>query len=159
MPQPTRSPIPEEEFDRRIRELEERSAKLLDEHRAAEKELAWWREGKRLFLEGDPTTIFISHAATPPENGSKPTLRSAIKLVMHEMPTSEWRNEVLIDGLEKRGWLPNGKNALQTVRDRVADMAGKGELVRVARGTYRLPPDEVRLSQNEEEAPAEADAS
>jgi hypothetical protein len=122
-----------------------RTSRLLDE-------LEWWESGKRFFgfdgdQEGEPEA---QEKAPEPvsgqqqsfiSNGSKPTLREAIMRVIGEQPKKTWQTEEVLTALRKRGWISDAKNADQHARSKMGEMHRKGDLRRIRRGHYRLPPN------------------
>lgn len=110
-------------------------------------ELAWYEDAKRLFGDARPDPAvepslpgLASEPATASTNGSKPTLRQAILIVMGEDSRKTWKVEAVISGLRHHGWLPGGDNGEHRTRSVLAQMHRKGEVKRIDRGRYRLPP-------------------
>ncbi len=156
---PPGTPFPPGIFDERIKELEDRVAAALATYQSAQAELEWWRQGRRLFVEGETHAGGrqqepFGEEARPQQDsrglspGGKPTLRSAILRVMLERD-GPVRNEDLIESLRERNWLPSGKNALHNVRAKVAELSRQGEVIRVDRGTYRLAHEEIAPPQGQ----------
>jgi len=127
-------PISEEVISAKVRELRsliEAQEEQLDRMR---EELQWWETGQRLF--GGPPEPTVTHEVG--SNGSKPSLREGITAVLADGP-AVWKTEDVIEELQRRDWLPNGKNAAHHVRSMLAEMHRKGQARRVTRGRYRLP--------------------
>jgi hypothetical protein len=109
-------------------------------------ELAWYEDGKRLFGDA-PRDPDVERPLPGPDNepartnGAKPTLREAILTVMRERPTKTWPVESVIAELRQREWLPTGDNAEHRTRSTLAQMHRKGQVKRMDRGRYRLPPE------------------
>jgi hypothetical protein len=111
-------------------------------------ELEWWESGRRFFgfdgaEEDEDEPVEDEQGAGQQSfigNGSKkPTLREAIIRVMAEKAKT-WQTEEVLTTLRKRGWISNAKNADQHARSKMGAMARNGELKRIRRGHYRLPP-------------------
>lgn len=115
-------------------------------------ELVWYEDGLRLFGDGErdpevepPLPGFAGDSANEGRNGSerasKPSLRNAILAIMREQPTKSRKVESVIAELRRRDWLPGGENGEHHTRSMMAQMHRKGQLRRVDRGRYRLPPE------------------
>jgi hypothetical protein len=139
-----------DDFDQRIAQLEQETARMHAAYWRKKKELDWWREGRDVWVTDNDETEDDAEAAAS-TNGKvdqpevafeivtrKPPLRQAVAAVMREGMADEWRALEVIAALRKRGWMPEGKNAEHTVRGMVAEMAKKGQLKRVAYGVYAL---------------------
>jgi hypothetical protein len=127
-----------QDFDDRIAELERdvlAAKRMLDEATAM---VAWWREGRDLFSP-EPADTTGTASSPPQENGSRPTLRQAIKVIMAESPTTRWRAPELFGALSERGWSPNGKHGEDILRGMLSTMRKDKEVVRVGYGVYALP--------------------
>jgi len=110
-------------------------------------ELAWYEDGLRLFGDSPPDPEVESPLpGIDPEptqtstNGTKPTLRNAILIVMREQPNKTRKVETVISELRQRDWLPGGVNGEHHARSMMAQMHRKGQIKRIDRGRYRLPP-------------------
>jgi len=139
--------ITPESIAARLRSAEQRKSQALAQYEAASAEVAWLREGLRLFdpeanLEAqDPqevvTEIFPEGFVF--DQGIKPSLRQAIVVVMREHPGRRWAVPDLAQALEGRGWLP--EHGAKRVSDMAGDMVRLGQLVRHDRGVYKLSPE------------------
>lgn len=135
-----------------IREAQRRVDAALEEYEAAKAEVAWWQDGLRLV---DPKAASMIDAPQDAEvivtelfpdpsvfrGGAQPTLRQAIVLVMREIPARRWSINELTTALAHRGWLPERDDAAKRVSDLAGEMVRLGQLARVNRGIYALPPD------------------
>lgn len=138
------SGITPQAFKKQLLAARRRVEQLSTDLEQAVAELKWLEEGRR-FVGSDVSERDDSPTQSEKRlaNG-KPPLRDAILRIMRERPTSTWPARKVIDELAKRNWLPDGKNAEHITRSRLADMQKKGQLRRVDRGRYRLPPDRVK---------------
>lgn len=127
-----------QEFDARIAQLERDVVEAKSAWEGAMAMLAWWRDGRELFAPEPMETKETDHHSSH-EDGSRPTLRQAVKIVMAESPTTEWRAGDLLAALSGRGWSPNGKNTEDILRGMLSTMRKDKELVRVRYGVYALP--------------------
>jgi hypothetical protein len=133
-----------------LRRAEERKARALEEYRAANIELNWWRQGARLFGIGDDVEVgeaTDSNEIFPNpilflDKVTRPTLRQAVVTVMRLEPEAlAWSVSDLVLGLQRRGWLPERQDAAKAVSDIAGAMVSDGHLVRLSRGTYALAPE------------------
>jgi hypothetical protein len=128
------SPAPQDlPYDEQIGYLSRQLAIAREKVAELEAELGWWQRGRELFgsASGGPPTA----------NGAKPTLAQAIFLVADEaLPERvEWTAPEVIEALTARGWMPNGKNAEHTVRNKLSQLARPdGSFRRVRHGVYVL---------------------
>ena len=145
-------PFSPEVLAERIRAAEERQARALAEYQAAKAELAWLREGERLFAGGggeaplppqEPGAVVTELFPDPSifVNGLRPTLRQAIVYAMLGSDATHFRVGDLVDQLDQRGWLPEHHNPQKRVSDMAGEMVQDGQLVRAGRGTYALSPE------------------
>jgi hypothetical protein len=144
-----------EDIKANIRAARERKEAALAEYEEAKAELAWWEQGLRLFdpkaaraLDGGQDAEAVVTELFPEgfvfDNGTDPTLRQAIVVVMRENPGHpHWSITDLATALSARGWLPSREDP-RDARKRISDMAGimydSGQLARVGRGVYKLSP-------------------
>ena len=118
-------------FLRNIRVLQERLETERNTVKDTERELVWWQQGLTLF-GGEPDNPSVDQDEVEPS-----TLRQAILALMFQnSPNRVWRPAEVISGLRERDWLPDAKSASQMVRNRLAAMVEKGELVRHEPGGY-----------------------
>lgn len=146
-------PLSPELLAERILAAEARKARALAEFEAAKAELAWLREGERLFGGGSR-----EETPLPPQepgakvtelfpdpsifvNGLQPTLRQAIVYAMLGSNATHFRVGDLVDALDQRGWLPEHSNPQKRVSDMAGEMVQEGQLERAGRGTYALSPE------------------
>jgi hypothetical protein len=108
-------------------------------------ELTWYEDAKRLFGVAPPDPAVEPGLASESDhlsaNGSKPTLRQAILTIMREHSNKTWRVDSVISELRRREWLPVGPNGEHRTRSVLAQMHRKGQVKRMDRGRYRLPPE------------------
>jgi hypothetical protein len=138
-----------EDIAARLRKAEERKAQALAQYEAASAEVAWLRDGLRLFdpdadlgNEADPEAIvteLFPDGDLFGDNGIEPTLRQAVVVVMREQPGRRWTVTELAQALDKKGWLP--QNGAKRVSDMAGDMVRMGQVLRPRRGIYVLSPE------------------
>ena len=124
-----------------------------DELNSLRTELEWWETGQQLF--GDvpaepsgelPLETAVEH--TTAANGAKPPpLRNRILMVLAQEPRKTWKTDAVIAELREHDWLPAGEYAEHHVRSMLAQMHRKGQARRMARGTYRLPPERKDMAE------------
>lgn len=138
----------------RLQAAERRRADALAAYETANAEIAWLRDGLRLFgttEEADPesavarvgegeVTELFPDADFFSSTGAEPTLRQAIVLVMRDNAGTQWRVNDLVAALARRGWLPARDDATKRVSDMAGIMVQDRQLARIARGTYTLSP-------------------
>lgn len=111
-------------------------------------ELSWWESGRRFFgfTEDEADEAENSGAGEAQEeleisaNGSTPTLREGIIRIMRQKPRKTWLSQEVLDGLRANGWISDAKTADHHARSKISEMFRNGELRKVKRGHYRLPP-------------------
>jgi hypothetical protein len=125
--------------------FEEQIAQLERERSELEDEIAWWREGYERYKRKRETRRTSAPAA--PADGSRPSLRKGIQIVMgEENGKGHWRAGDLLDALKARGWEPRGKEPAAPVAAMLADMRKKGQVYWVSRGLYALTPTQDELA-------------
>jgi hypothetical protein len=82
-----------------------------------------------------------------------PSLRETILQVMRE-GGGVWNKQRLLNELDSRGLTPSGKTPKNTIGSRLLEMASRGEIQKVSRGTYAIPSTAAREAVNDEEVPA-----
>jgi hypothetical protein len=126
--------------------FEEQIAELERERGELEAEIDWWREGYERYKRRQQARETPKVRA--PADGSRPTLRSGIQIVMREDDRSHWRVADLLDALKARGWEPRGASPQAPIAAMLADMKKRGEIYRLTRGVYALTPQEDVSSSN-----------
>jgi hypothetical protein len=136
-----------ENIAERLRAAEKRKAEALARYEAASAEVAWLKDGLRLFspdAELDSETPKEVLTEIFPEGfvfdrGIEPSLRQAMVVVMREHPGRRWTVTDLAQALDSRGWLP--ENGAKRVSDMAGDMVRLKQVVRPGRGVYKLSPE------------------
>jgi hypothetical protein len=128
--------VPPSEYEARVAELRTKRDAARKRLGKIEAELAWWEEGLRLFGLGEqepPATTQPTLALVD----SKPPLREAIVRVIKEGSAAKrWESKDVAAVLQERGWMPTGKYAMHTVRQRLRDLANDGLIHKVQRGQF-----------------------
>ncbi len=131
-------PLSPKAIQRRIDELKKEREPLASQLEKIDEELNWLLRGLVVYGEKG-----VGKSSAVTMNGRKPTLRQAILTVMKAGSRIEWTSAEVIQALDDRGWLPQGKYATHTVRQRLRDMANSGEIRKVGRGKFALKEAEV----------------
>ena len=75
----------------------------------------------------------------PPQIVGRPTLKTAILLVMSEgAPGYEWSPTAVHEELTKRGWAPETASARSQISNRLQDLVKTGQIIKPAQGRYML---------------------
>jgi len=135
--------------------FEEQIAQLERERGELEAEIDWWREGYERYKRRRQARERPKPGA--PADGSRPTLRSGIQIVMREDGRSHWRVADLLAALTARGWEPRGANPQAPIAAMLVNMKKKGEIYRVTRGVYALTHGQDELVSSPNGAVAAAD--
>lgn len=85
----------------------------------------------------------------PREPGSGRSMKDEIIDLMRERATEAWTTQDILDGLDRRKAAPGGDKPLNTVGNRLLDLAKAKRVYRVGRGTYSLTPN-LSLIPNDE---------
>ena len=76
------------------------------------------------------------------------SLKQSIVSLMGEQPGVTWTTQDVFDELLKRGLAPGGSKPLNTVGNRLIELAHRGEVHRVDRGAYALvQPHQIAAAQ------------
>jgi SOS response regulatory protein OraA/RecX len=145
--------ITPERVSTRIKDLRKQVEEKKQELESVTDELTWWESGLRFFgfdedeaqepEEKDEGTNSPEQGEFPiRSNGNAPpeTLREGIFRIMRQKPRKTWQSQEVLDGLRANGWLSDAKTADHHARSKIAEMSRKGELRRIKRGHFRLPP-------------------
>lgn len=110
-------------------ELEEihRQKSSLETHESLVQLALRWKEG-----ETNGRTI-----EAQPVTGPRPSARQAILLVLAERE-GRWLKTDLIRELDRRDWMPHGKNPKNQITSRLSELVGRGEVIRHGPGEYSL---------------------
>ncbi len=161
-PMTAKVPLPPDLITAKVDELQDRIDAAEQELERLRVELEWWETGRRLFgeeaeAEEESAQVAEPSPAKPSEEGkgedgtpaaedsvdrstnARPTLREALLTILQEQPNKTWPNDDMLAEMERRGWMPSGKNAQQHVRSMLAEMHRKGQARRVGHGRYRAP--------------------
>jgi 1,2-phenylacetyl-CoA epoxidase catalytic subunit len=128
--------IPEGEYRERIDDLKAKRDAAGKKLERLEAELAWWEDGLRIFFPAREVDAFSGPDNASLLDGRKPPLREAILRVMNESQRRAWTSKDVVAVLQERGWMPTGKYAVHTVRQRLRDLANDGQITKLERGTY-----------------------
>ena len=139
--------ITPERVSTRIKALRTQVEAKREELESLNDELSWWESGLRFFGfdEEEPDEAGERESTSQEEfaignNGSTPTLREAIVRIMRQKPRKTWQSQEVLSGLRENGWISSAKTADQHARSKMGEMSRKGELRRLKRGHFRLPP-------------------
>ncbi|GEM_PF-2623994 len=139
--------ITPERVSTRIKDLRAKVEAKEEELDSLKDELTWWESGRRFFgfSEDEPDEARSGANEAQEElsisaNGSTPTLREGVIRIMRQKPRKTWLSQEVLDGLRANGWISDAKTADHHARSKISEMFRKGELRRVKRGHYRLPP-------------------
>ncbi len=139
--------ITPERVSTRIKALRGQVDAKREELESLNDELAWWESGLRFFgFEDDedesatPDRTAEAQQELTTDNGTPPTLREGIIWIMRQKPRKTWLSQEVLDGLQAKGWISDAKTADHHARSKISEMSRKGELRRLKRGHYRLPP-------------------
>jgi hypothetical protein len=118
---------------------QERRDRAAVEYEAASREVAWLREGLRLFgAETEHDGDAMLRDVLPDGLPDQPTLRQAIILVMRASPRTSWTTAEIANHLAMNGWTPRQGDPLKRVSDMANVMINEGHLNRAGRGVYKL---------------------
>jgi len=126
---------------------------IIEEEEKLAKEHARQAEGWRLILRGRQYLGGrVAQAVLPgvtEERRDRPTNFDAVLRVVASDPTRTWTPELIMDGLEERGWTFRGETPRKTLGAVLSILVQKKQLRRPERGKYKLPLDLTEISQVE----------